>query len=176
VTWGIGLATSSNDRLGFCPRCGEYLKEEMTVCPKCGLAIREAIPPLEPITLRPSAPSGSMRAMIGAACLILSGLIGLTMSSFVLINRDAIASEIASVYGGNLATVQEAVTFLVVFWLVAGIMASVGGYFAGQRRHFKVAMLGGVFALGTFGLIFIEGSLLGLIGLILVWLSRREFR
>ena len=43
------LATNSNDRLGFCPRCGDYLNEEMTVCPKCGLLIKEAIPPLEPI-------------------------------------------------------------------------------------------------------------------------------
>ena len=170
------MANRSDDRLGFCPRCGEYLKEEMTICPKCGLVIREAIPPLEPVMSHPTGPPASTRAMIGAACLVLSGLIGLTMSSFVMINRDAIVSEISSIYGGDIANVQEAVTFLVVFWLLAGIMASVGGFFAGQRRHFKVAMLGGFFALGTFGLIFLEGSLMGLIGLIMVWLSRREFR
>ena len=154
------MATSSNDRLGFCPRCGEYLKEEITICPKCSLVITEAIPPLGPIIMRSSGPPGSMRAMMGAACLILSGLIGLTMASFVMINRDAIVAEIAKVYGGDLAAVQEAVTVLAIFWLVAGIMASVGGFFA----------------LGTFGLIFLEGSFMGLIGLILIWLSRREFR
>lgn len=172
----LELATSSNDRLGFCPNCGEYLKEEMTRCPKCGFPIKEAIPPLEPISLRSSNVIGSTRSLMGAVCLVLSGLIGLTMSSFLMLNQEAIVAEIINVYGGELGNIQEAVTFLVVFWLVAGVMAFIGGFFAAQRRHFKIAMIGGVFALGTFGLVFLEGSVLGMIGLILVFLSRREFR
>jgi len=170
------LATSSNDRLGFCPRCGEILPKELTLCPKCGLSIREAIPPLEPISLRSSNMIGSTRSLMGAVCLVLSGLIGLTMSSFVMLNQEAIVAEIINVSGGELGNIQEAVTFLIAFWLVAGVMAFIGGFFAVQRRHFKLVMIGGVFALGTFGLVFLEGSVLGLIGLILVFLSRREFR
>jgi hypothetical protein len=171
----LELATSLNDRLGFCPNCGEYLKEEMARCPKCGYLIKEAIPPLEPISLHPNS-VGSMRSLIGAVCLVLSGLIGLTMSSFVMLNQEAIVAEMINIYGGELGSIQEAVTFLGVFWLVAGVMAFIGGFFAAQRRHFKIAMIGGVFALGTFGLVFIEGSVMGLIGLILIFLSRREFR
>jgi hypothetical protein len=170
------LAISSSDRLGFCPRCGEFLPEELTLCPKCGLPIKEAIPPLEPISLRSSNMIGSMRSLMGAVCLVLSGLIGLTMASFVMLNQEAIVAEIINVYGGELSNIQEAVTFLVVFWLVAGVMAFIGGFFAAQRRHFKIAVIGGVFALGTFGLVFLEGSVLGLLGLILVFLSRHEFR
>ncbi len=170
------LATSANDRLGFCPHCGEYLKEEMTLCPKCGMLIKEAVPPLEPISFRNSKVIGSMRSVTGAVCLVLSGLIGLTMSTFVMLNQEAIVAEIVKVYGGDLAGVQEAVVFLGVFWLISGAMAFLGGFFAAQRRHFKLAMIGGVFALGTFGMVFLEGSVIGLIGLTLVWLSRREFR
>jgi len=168
------MTTEMSDRLGFCPHCGEYLKEEMTRCPKCGFVIKDAIPPLEPL-FRPVKEPGSLRSTIGAACLILSGFIGLSMSSFVMLNQEAIVAEIATIYGGELGTIQEAVTFLVVFWLVAGIMAFIGGFFAAQRRRFKVAMIGGFFALGTFGLIFLEGTMMGMIGLMLIWLSRREF-
>jgi hypothetical protein len=171
----LELAISSSDRLGFCPRCGEFLPEELTLCPKCGLPIKEAIPPLEPISF-PLKMIGSTRSLMGAVCLVLSGLIGLTMSSFVMLNQEAIVAEIINVYGGELGNIQEAVTFLVVFWLVAGVMAFIGGFFAAQRRHFKIAVIGGVFALGTFGLVFLEGSVLGLLGLILVFLSRHEFR
>jgi hypothetical protein len=169
------LATSSNDRLGFCPNCGEYLKEEMTRCPKCGFPIKEAIDQLEPIPFPPKM-AGSMRSLFGAVCLVLSGLIGLTMSLFVMLNQDAIVAEMTSIYGSELGNIQEALTFLSFFWLISGIMAFIGGYFAAQRRHFKIAMIGGVFALGTFGMVLLEGSVLGLFGLILVFLSRREFR
>jgi hypothetical protein len=170
------LATSSEERIGFCPRCGEYLKEEAAQCPKCGLIIREAIPTVEQLSPRTTVTVGSTRSMIGAACLVISGLIGLTMSSFLLVNKDAIIAEITAVYGTQLGSIPDAVSFLIVFWIVAGVMASIGGYFTFQRRHFRIALAGGIFALGTFGLIFIEGSVMGLIGLILVWLSRREFR
>jgi hypothetical protein len=168
------LATNSNDQLGFCPRCGEFLHEEMTVCPKCGLLIKEAIPPLDPIRYRSS--FGSTRSLMGAVCLVLSGMIGLTMASFVMLNQEAIVADIVTIYGGELGAIQEAVTFLIAFWIVSSVMAFIGGFFAAQRRHFKIAMIGGVFALGTFGLVFLEGSVMGLIGLILVFLSRREFR
>lgn len=170
------LEASVNDRLGFCPRCGEYLKEDMTTCPKCGLIIREAIPPLEPISFRSADMVGSMRSTLGAMCLIVSGIIGLTMASFVLVNQETIIADIISLYGMDAATVHDSVIFLGIFWLISGIWASVGGYFASRRRHYRIAIMGGIFALGTFGLVFLEGSIMGLIGLILVWLSRREFR
>jgi hypothetical protein len=171
----LELATSSDDRLGFCRNCGEYLKEEMTRCPKCGFPIKEAIPQLEPISFPPKM-VGSMRSLFGAVCLVFSGLIGLTMSLFVMLNQEAIVADITSIYGTELGSIQEAVTFLIFFWLFAGIMAFIGGFFAAQHRHFKMAMIGGVCALGTFGMVFLEGSVLGLIGLVLVFLSRREFR
>jgi hypothetical protein len=117
-----------------------------------------------------------MRSTLGAMCLIISGIIGLTMSSFVLMNQEAIIADIINLYGLDAATVHDAVIFLGIFWLISGIWATVGGYFASRRRHYRLAVMGGVFALGTFGLIFLEGSIMGLIGLILVVLSRREFR
>ncbi|MDD1743270.1 MAG: hypothetical protein LUO85_01435, partial [Methanomassiliicoccales archaeon] len=135
-----------------------------------------AIPPLEPISLRNSKVIGSTRSVMGAVCLVLSGLIGLTMATFVMLNQDAIVAEIISVSGGELAAIQEAVVFLGVFWLISGIMAFLGGFFAAQRKHFKLALIGGVFALGTFGMVMFEGSVIGFIGLTLVWLSRAEFR
>jgi hypothetical protein len=172
---GSELATSSNERLGFCPRCGEYLKEEMTQCPKCGLIIREAIPSMEQISPRTPVTVGSTRLTLGAACLVISGLIGLAMASFLMANKEAIIAEITSLYGNQMGSIPDAVTFLVIFWIISGILASLGGYFAFKRQHLRIALMGGVFALGTFGLVFLEGSVMGLIGLVLIWLSRREF-
>ena len=169
------MANSSNDRLGFCTRCGEYLKEEASICPKCGFVLKEAIPPLDPFPSRQKV-LGSMRSTIGAVCLVLSGMIGLTMSLFLMVNQEAIVAEIARVYGDQIGSIEEAVTFLMVFWVVSGVMALIGGYFAAQRRHFRIVLVGGVFALGTFGMVFLEGSIIGLFGLILIWLSRGEYR
>jgi len=52
--------------------------------------------------------------------------------------------------------------------MVVGIIALLGGIFAIQRKHFGLAVLGGILSLGGF-------FILGLIGLILVAVSKDEF-
>ncbi len=52
--------------------------------------------------------------------------------------------------------------------IILGIIALLGGIFAIQRKHFGIAVLGGIFSLlGLF--------IFGLIGLILIAVSRDEF-
>ena len=82
-------------------------------------------------------------------------------------------------YGGvspENATPEEFVAFIHQCGFVDlafGVVATVGGVFALTRRHFGLAVTGGVFAILGLGLLI--GSLLGLIGLILVLVSRRDF-
>ena len=61
-----------------------------------------------------------------------------------------------------------------VFVLISSIIAMIGGIFAIQKTNYPMAVLGGIFALFTF--FFLIGSILGLIGLILIAISRNEFR
>jgi hypothetical protein len=51
--------------------------------------------------------------------------------------------------------------------LVLGIIAILGGIFAIQRKSFAIALIGGIFTVPT---------ILGLIGLILIAVSKDEFR
>jgi hypothetical protein len=51
--------------------------------------------------------------------------------------------------------------------LVLGIMAILGGIFAIQRKNFALALIGGIFTVP---------SILGLIGLILIAVSKDEFK
>lgn len=54
-----------------------------------------------------------------------------------------------------------------VIVLLLGVLVLLGGIFAMQRRHFALALVAGILALPT---------LLGIIGLILIIVSKDEFR
>ena len=56
-----------------------------------------------------------------------------------------------------------------IIWIVLSLVGLLGGIFAMQRKHFGLAILGGIFSL-LFGFF-----IFGLIGLILVAISKSEF-
>jgi len=56
-----------------------------------------------------------------------------------------------------------------IIWIVLSLVGLLGGIFAVQRKHFGLAILGGIFSL-LFGFF-----IFGLIGLILVAISKSEF-
>ncbi len=57
---------------------------------------------------------------------------------------------------------------------VFAIIAIIGGIFGIRRKYFALAIAGGVF--GLLGIGFFLGSVLALVGLILLAVSRNEFR
>jgi hypothetical protein len=69
------------------------------------------------------------------------------------------------VAGSSVALVGEGVACGGVL-LVLGIISILGGIFAIQKRHWAIALIGGIFVIP---------SVLGLIGLILVAVSRESF-
>ncbi|MCJ2670524.1 MAG: hypothetical protein LN416_08460 [Candidatus Thermoplasmatota archaeon] len=56
-----------------------------------------------------------------------------------------------------------------IIWIVLSLIGLLGGIFAMQRKHFGLAIVGGIFSLLVGFFIF------GLIGLILVAISKDEF-
>jgi len=59
-------------------------------------------------------------------------------------------------------------------FLILGLIVILGGFFGIQRKHFGIVILGGVLGLFMFGP-YMLGSLLALVGLILVAISKSDF-
>jgi hypothetical protein len=94
---------------------------------------------------------GILILLVGIGYLALGGVIAAAGSSVLWMDFEG--SEFAVVCG--------------VVVLLIGVMVLLGGIFALQRRHFGLALLGAIFALP---------SILGIIGLILIVVSKDEFK
>ena len=71
-------------------------------------------------------------------------------------------------------TMSDMLTICGAIFIIFGLLALLGGVFSIMRKKWGIALLGaiiGLFTLGTFGL----GSLLSLIALILIAISKSEF-
>jgi hypothetical protein len=175
------MATSAPDQpISFCQRCGETLPPNAIACPRCGYPVagtagqpypnyQSGVYPMQ------SAPRTN-RPVIGGICLVLSGIIGIGLAIVTLLTIDSMVAQLAPSFP-TLPTseIRSIFYFIVGAWTFIGIMAILGGVMAIRRRHWGIAVLGGVFGLLTFGIFFIEGSILGLIGLVLIAMSRHEF-
>jgi len=80
------------------------------------------------------------------------------------------AESSTPVIGGVLILIGGLILLIATFWCIVtvplGIIAILGGVFAIQRTHFTIALIGGILAIP---------SILGLIGMILVIMSKDEF-
>ena len=128
---------------------------DANVCPYCGHDYRvAAAPPAKKHTVMPLI--GGIMIIIGALIELAAGawmVIGGASVSFVPLVGD-MASGILVACGAIMA--------------IVGLVALLGGIFAIQRKHFGIAVVGGIFALPGW---FIPA----LIGLILVAVSKDEF-
>lgn len=94
---------------------------------------------------------GILILIVGIAYLGIGGLIA--AASGTVLWMDVEGSEFAVACGAIV--------------LLFGVLVLLGGIFAIQRRHFGLALVGGIIALP---------SVLGIIGLILIIVSKDEFR
>lgn len=114
-------------------------------------------PPAGPLVEKTSKPvAGGVLIIIGALIGIATGGLLAAGSSILIPISIPGLSAILLVCG--------------VIWLILSLIGLMGGIFAIQRSHFGLAILGGIFSL-LFG-----GFIFGLIGLILVAISKKEFR
>lgn len=108
----------------------------------------------------PTAKKESAMPTIGGILIIIAGILELIVAAGLIAGGTAL---LGISFGGS--------GFLVVCGVIVailGLVALLGGVFAIQRKHFGLAVLGGI--LGLLGW-FIPG----LIGLILIAISRDEF-
>jgi len=148
----------------------------------------EQIPPQAPeqppAPAAPAAPEAapakekSMLPTIGGVLLIVTAVLGIAMAA-LWISAGSILDDLADIPGvGDLADIlEDIIVAMGVVGLIFSLVVLLGGVMAMRRKGFGMAIIGGVFAL-IVGLFtpYAVGSVLGLVGLILIAISHKEFK
>jgi hypothetical protein len=110
---------------------------------------------------------------LGGILILISGLLALTTGVYSIQDPELMAELYAEVKVNLSIEIIEAFGYVQVIF---GIVAIVGGLFAmWGARYWALAFAGGFLGFVASGGIFL-GTFVGLIGLILVAISRKEFR
>jgi hypothetical protein len=140
------------------------------VCPYCGHDYR--------FIAAPEAPrQQSAKPLLGGILIIIAGVLSLVMAiSFIVMDSqdlENLNSQQLRDSGLTIADLEEMLGICGLIEIVFGVIAIIGGLFAIARKHFGLAIVGGIF--GLIGIGFLIGGVLGLIGLVLIIISRDEF-
>ena len=139
-----------------CVQCGRSIGLDANVCPYCGHDYRAlAMAPPKKQSVMP---------LIGGVMIIIAGLIEIGYGGLLAVSSSASSS--IPLVGGDVSSILAVCGAILI---ILGLVALLGGIFALMRKHFGLAVLGGIFGLlGWF--------IPGLIGLILVAVSKDEFQ
>lgn len=142
---------------------------DTNVCPYCGHDYRFVAAPLQK--------KASNMPTIGGILVILAGLLAVVMAISLIMfepsDLEDLDYQMLSDSGLTLAEIDDLLEVCGAVDIVFGAIAIIGGTFALMRKHFALAVIGGIF--GMIGVGFLVGGLLGLIGLVLVVVSKAEF-
>lgn len=161
----MGVSGTPNTR--NCVQCGRTIAWDANVCQFCGHDYRAQATAAAPH-------EKSVLSLVGGVFILIAGLMGI-FAGIVLLT---ISLDDLSKYGVDVAGVGDFVEDILkicgAIWLIFGLIALMGGVFGIMRKHFALVILGGVFGLLCFGP-YALGSLLALVGLILVAVARKDF-
>ncbi len=144
------MASAAAQSTRNCVSCGRSFSWDANVCPYCGHDYRVAMaPPRKEHGIL--APLGGVFILLASLGYIVAGGL-LAAGSTALLPFSMGTSAFGVLCGGII--------------LVVGVIALLGGINAIQRKSFAMAIIGGILTLPT---------VLGLIGLILVAVSRDDF-
>jgi len=158
-----------------CPSCRQTVPLGTTKCPHCGYQIREEKKAAVRVSREPSKmkefrqPSNLI--WFGGTLILMSGLLGVISGLYSLIDPDTMVSiytEVGIPFSADTIMVLGAVS------LIFGLVAVVGGVMALRRRAWAIAVVGGLLGTLAMGTIFL-GSIMGLIGLMVIVTSKRFF-
>ncbi|HUV61744.1 MAG TPA: zinc ribbon domain-containing protein [Thermoplasmata archaeon] len=157
----MASADGSTDRM--CVSCGRSIAMDANVCQHCGHDFRAPVPVEKKKTILP---------VIGGALLIVTAVMGLFMGAMLL----AVDVSELDQYGLDIAgdLLEDIMTVCGTIIIVLSLIVVLGGFFGVMRKHWGIAIVGGVLGLFIIGPMMI-GSLLSLVGLILIAVSRKEF-
>ena len=135
----------------YCWSCGSVIKREAEICVKCGVRVDRGV-------------SSKTRKM-GSGWLMAGGALGVAAGVFALAPGIAMVVDGATDYW---RTPDWAQIGFGISFLVAGLLAIVGSGFAISRKHFGLALMGGICALWPMWF-------LGVPALVLIAISHEQF-
>lgn len=143
----------------MCVQCGKPIAQDANVCPYCGKDYR--------VQAAPAAKKKTVMPLVGGILIVVGGVLALLAGIGLVASVGAFDSlMLVDVEGVDM--LEDLLTACGILFIIFGLVGLLGGVFAIMRKHFGLAILGGIFALfGWF--------LPALIGLILVGMSKEEF-
>jgi hypothetical protein len=161
------MEASNQGKTRNCVSCGRAIAWDANVCQYCGHDFRApaAAPPHEK----------TMLSLVGGIMVLVVGIMGLAMGGlfFAIDVSDLDAYGISGITGFE-DTLQNILYVCGAIFVILGLIAVVGGFFGVRRKHWGLAILGGVLGLFILTPYFI-GSLVSLVGLVLLAVSKKDF-
>jgi hypothetical protein len=118
----------------------------------------------------------SSKPLIAGILLIIAGLLGLfTWASALAIDSSIIQNVLPADSPITVEQLQSFLTTCGIIGAVLSIFTLAGGIVAMKRKAWGLAVIGGILGLFTIGPMLL-GSILSLIGLIIVAISRKDFQ
>lgn len=157
-----------------CPNCRHTIPQGLEFCPKCGYQIREdsVAPSTRTAPTRSRrADQGFSRNEFGGILILLSGILAVPTGLISIIDPEFVAQFYADL---GFAFGADVFFAFGMFSLIFGIVAVAGGFMAYKSRYWKLAVVGGIMGTIASGAIFL-GTILGLIGLAMVAISKADF-
>ena len=149
------MEASNQGKTRNCTSCGRAIAWDANVCQYCGKDYREGA--------QVAPKKHSVMPLIGGVFIIIAGVIEIYYGA-VLITGGQFFADMPVI--GD--TMTDILTICGAILAILGLVAILGGAFALMRKHFGLAILGGVLGLPGF-------FIFALIGLILVAVAKEEF-
>jgi hypothetical protein len=151
-------------------KCGKSIAFDANVCPYCGHDYRA-------VMAGPAAAphEKGVLSIVGGILILIAGIMGLAMGGlFMAINTSDFSKYGLGTVSGLEDTLHNILLVCGAIFIILGLIAIVGGIMGVRRKSWGLAVLGGV--LGLFILTpYMIGSLVALVGLILVAVSKKDF-
>lgn len=166
----MGASTPSTRN---CVSCGRAIAWDANVCQYCGHDYRAQAGPAAP-------KEKSLLSLVGGIMILIAGIMGLVLGGILIVVADAVSegTDDLSEWGIDVAGAGDILEDILLVCgaivIILSIIVMLGGFFGVQRKHWGLAILGGVLGLFLIGP-YMLASIFSLIGLILVAVSKKDF-
>jgi hypothetical protein len=156
-----------------CPSCRRIVPEGTIACPNCGFKLREEPPLPKPVRDRfLEEERAKERAGYAGLLILISGFLALITGLSMIVYPDPFINWYSQVF---INLTSDAIMIWGAIMLVFSLIAIIGGVRATRRRSWAIATVGGFLGFIASGGFFL-GTIFGLIGLMLVVISKDEFK
>jgi hypothetical protein len=114
------------------------------------------------------------KPLFAGILLILFGLINIGFAIYLIVAIESVFSLIPDMAQAPLDFIRNIVVMCGVIIIILNLIVILGGYFATRRTNFGIAIIGAIVGLFTIGP-FCLSSIVALIALILIYMSKDEF-